>query len=138
MLKYFSIIAMLLLAGCQKDATVTIYDKQVTQTPISCLALRVVPENRVITQTLRSLYHFDPACKQRLEVSYKSGIVCNSPYNAPQKTLSTFPSSYLNMEIRKGFMLQYSYYVDLDHKPDESDVKEGFERIASDLKLISQ
>ncbi len=138
MLKYFSIIAILLLAGCQKDATVTIYDKQVTRTPINCLALRVVPENKEITQTLRSLYRFDPACKQRLEVSYKSGIVCNSPYNAPQKTLSTFPSSYLNMEIRKGFMLQYSYYVDLDHKPDASDVKEGFERIESDLKLISQ
>jgi hypothetical protein len=132
------VIGALLLSGCRDRSIVTVYDKEVTHTPVTCLGLRITPEDKEIRRTLESLYPFEPICKQRLEVTYKSQIVCNSAYNAPQKALSNFPTSYLNMEIRRGFTLQYSYYIDLDHKPDASDIKKGFERIREDLKFDTQ
>jgi len=128
----------LFVAGCQERSIVTVYDKGVTQTPIECLDLHIAPEDKEMRHTLESLYPFDRSCKQRLEVEYKSQIVCNSAYNAPQKTLSNFPTSYLNMEIRQGLTLQYSYYIDLDHKPGASDIKRGFNRIKEDLELRGQ
>jgi hypothetical protein len=42
------------------------------------------------------------------------------------------------MEIRRGLTLQYSYYIDLDHKPGASDIKRGFNRIKEDLELRGQ
>jgi len=127
-----------LLTGCQDKSIVTVYDKNVTQKPVSCLSLRVIPDDMKIREKLETLYAFKEQCKQRLEVSYKSQIVCNSAYNAPQKALSHFPNSYLNMEIRQGFTLQYSYYIDLDHKPDASDIEKGFDRIRKDLMFSDQ
>ena len=130
--------AVLLLTACDDKSIVTVYDKSVVQKPISCLRLQIVPDDEEIRKILEGLYSFQKDCKQRLEVSYKSQIVCNSAYNAPQKALSNFPTSYLNMEIRQGFTLQYSYYVDLDHKPDASDIEKGFERIKRDLQFSGQ
>jgi hypothetical protein len=40
------------------------------------------------------------------------------------------------MEIRRGFSLQYSYYIDLDHKPGAEDIKKGFERMKGDLTFV--
>jgi len=126
------------LTGCDEKAIVTVYDKSVKQIPIGCLSLQIVPEERSFRETLMKRYPFQAGCQQRLSVSYKSGIVCNSAYNAPQKTLSNFPNSYLTMEIRKGLSLQYSYYIDLDHKPTASDIEKGFKQIKEDLKLSIQ
>jgi len=131
-------IMALFLTACNDKSVVTVYDKSVSNTPIKCLSLQVVPEDKAMRKTLLSLYPFSEGCTQRLSVSYKSGIVCNSAYNAPQKALSNFPNSYLNMEIRRGLSLQYSYYIDLDHKPDASDIRKGFEKIKDDLKFESQ
>ena len=137
--KTASLLAVaVLLTGCHDKSIVTIYDKSVTQKPVSCLSLRVIPDDMQIREKLETLYAFREQCKQRLEVTYKSQIVCNSAYNASQKALSQFPDSYLNMEIRQGFTLQYSYYIDLDHKPDVSDIEKGFARIKSDLNFSAQ
>ena len=127
--------AILLLTACDDKAMVNIYNKKIVQTPVTCMKLRVSPNDPAITKTLMGRYHFDDNCDLILEVSYKSGIVCNSSYNAAQKTLGTFPSSYLKMELRRGMTLQYSYYIDLTSKPTESDVNSGFDRLKKDIKL---
>jgi hypothetical protein len=132
----FAILSAILLTACNDKSIVTVYDKTVTKRPIPCLSLRIIPDDPKIRNTLERLYPFKEGCKQRLEVTYKSQIVCNSPYNAPQKTLSNFPTSYLNMEIRRGFSLQYSYYIDLDHKPGAEDIEKGFERMKRDLTFV--
>ena len=127
--------ALLLLTACDDKAMVNIYKKKITQTPISCMKLTVFPEEPIITQTLKKRYTFNDDCDLTLAVSHKSGIKCNSSFNAARKTLSTFPSSYLKMELRKGMTLQYSYYIDLTKKPTESDVNKGFDRLEKDLKI---
>jgi len=133
-----SVILLLLTACNEKKAIERVYDASVKQTPIECLGLQIVPDDKKIRITLLKLYPFSQGCKQKLSVSYKSGIVCNSAYNAAQKTLSNFPNSYLNMEIRKGFTLQYSYYIDLDHKPNATDIEKGFMRMRKVLPFTSQ
>jgi len=131
----FSLATLFLLTACDDKAMVNIYKKQITQTPVTCMKLRVSPEDAAISKTLKDRYHFDEGCDLTLEVSYKSGIVCNSSYNAAQKTLGTFPSSYLKMELRRGMALQYSYYIDLTSKPTEGDINSGFDRLEKDIKL---
>ena len=127
--------ALLFLTACDDKAMVNIYKKEITETPVTCMKLRVSPEDSTITKRLKDRYHFDENCDLTLEVSYKSGIVCNSSYNAAQKTLGTFPSSYLKMELRRGMALQYSYYIDLTSKPTEGDVDSGFDRLEKDIKF---
>ncbi len=136
-MKYISLtlIALLLLTACDDKAMVNIYHKKITKTPVACMKLRVSPEDSTIAKTLMERYRFDNNCDLTLEVSYKSGIVCNSSYNAAQKTLGTFPSSYLKMELRRGMALQYSYYIDLTSKPTEGDVNSGFDRLEKDIKF---
>jgi len=126
---------LLLLTGCDDKAMVTVYKKQITQTPIDCMKLSVFPEEPMITRTLSRRYHFRDDCDLSLEVSYKSGIRCNSSFNAATKATTTFPTSYLKMELRRGMTLQYSYYIDLTAKPTERDVNRGFDRLEKDLKL---
>jgi len=70
-----------------------------------------------------------------LQVEHKNGIICNSSYNAPQKALSNFPNSYLKLELHKGLLLLYSYYIDLDHKPDDSDISEAMDRLKRELGI---
>ena len=132
---YILLTTLLLLTACDDKAMVNIYSKKITQAPVTCMKLRVSPENPTISKTLMERYHFDNNCGLILEVSYKSGIVCNSSYNAAQKTLGTFPSSYLKMELRRGMALQYSYYIDLTSKPTEGDINSGFDRLEKDIKL---
>jgi len=127
--------ALLLLTACDDKAMVTVYKKKITQSPISCMKLTVFPEDTMITQTLQKRYHFTDSCDLTLEVSYKSGITCNSRFNAATKATTGFPSSYLKMELRRGLALQYSYYIDLTKKPNEHDVNSGFDRLEKDLKL---
>jgi len=135
---FWSAIVVLLTACNDDKAMVTCYDSAVKTHPITCLGLQIVPEDQQMREVLLRLYPFGKGCAQRLSVSYKSGIVCNSAYNAPQKALSNFPNSYLNMEIRKGMTLQYSYYIDLDHKPTSDDIERGFSRMQKELNFLSQ
>jgi len=132
---YIFLAALLLLTACDDKAMVTVYKKKITQTPISCMKLTVFPEDPMITQTLQKRYRFTDSCDLTLEVSYKSGITCNSRFNAATKATTGFPSSYLKMELRRGMTLQYSYYIDLKQKPEQGDVDRGFDRLEEDLPI---
>jgi len=122
----------LLLSGCKSDAQVNFYDKSLKENKLKCLSF--IPQNNTpLEQKLKSLYKFDNNCPNRLELSYKSGIVCNSSFNAAQKTTTNFPNSYLKLEVKKGFNLAYSYYIDLTDKPTTSDIKDAFSRLKEDI-----
>jgi len=126
---------LFLLSGCGDNSIVTVYDKSIKDKKIDCLRLSVSPIDKNISSYIKKYYNFSDMCPYSLNISYKSSIVCNSPYNASQKNLSSFPNSYLNMEIRKGMSLEYSYYIDLQHKPTADDVQKGWQRITKDLDV---
>ena len=126
---------LVLLVGCNDNSIVTVYDKSIKEQDINCLRLSSLTMDKNISSYIKKYYNFTDECLYSLNISYKSSIVCNSPYNASQKNLSSFPNSYLNMEIRKGFNLEYSYYIDLQHKPTMDDIKKGWDRIVKDLDI---
>ena len=130
--------SLFILTGCTQKGERTFYDKNITNQTIPCMKLAVTPPNKQMAQTMRQLYRFTQSCPYTLTLSYKSGIVCNSHYNAQTKALGKMPNSYMNLELRRGFKLLYSYYIDLDHKPGEEDIREGFETLRNDLKGLKQ
>ena len=79
------------------------------------------------------MYPFDGMCPYRLEVSYKQHIVCNSSYNAQQKCVHGMPHGYLNLSVRQGLRLMYSYYIDLEDKVSADDLQKGFKRLYRDI-----
>lgn len=97
------------------------------------MRLVVFPPDKVLEQTLSSLYEFTPNCEYRLEVSKKGGIVCNSNQNAAKKALSNFPSTYLRMDVSKENRVVYSYYIDLLDTISNDDVKNAFLRVERDI-----
>ena len=115
---------------------VHVYDKQILSTPVRCMKLVISPPQQQIEQTMRRLYDFDPSCPLQLTVSHKSGITCNSTFNVQSKAVNGFPSSYLNMELRRGFSLLYSYYIDLDENVTSADLDAGFSRMKEDLDIV--
>lgn len=135
MKRHLLLLALLLLSGCGETPITTVYDKSILKQKPSCLKLSVIPEDKQIGSTLQHLYDFNQSCGYRLDVSFKQSIVCNSHYNAQSKALGKMPNSYLKMELRHGLKLQYSYYIDLDHKPDKEDLEEGFEQFREDLGI---
>ncbi len=112
-----------------------IHDKNIMKTPIKCMKLAVVSEDKNILQSMQKLYTFDDKCTLKLEISYKDGIHCNSNQNADRKALSTFPQSYLRMELREGLDLQYSYYIDLSDDIDEDALQRAFKKIQKELNI---
>lgn len=129
---YLFLTALLvLLTGCSDDATVI---KNTADTkPLSCLRLVVFPPDKIISNTLAKLYNFDENCSNELQISQKSGIVCNSNQNADKKALSNFPSGYIRMDVMQNHKTIYSYYKDLTSKVSPNDVKCAFHRLQSDL-----
>lgn len=128
----FLLLLTLFISGCGKKAQVNFYDKSLKENKLKCLSF--MPQNSTkLEQKLKTLYKFNNNCPNRLELSYKSGIVCNSSYNAPQKATTNFPNAYLKLEVKNGFKLQYSYYIDLTSKPTTSDIEEAFSRLKSDI-----
>jgi len=121
--------------GCEDKAMVNIYDKDAVSNGIGCLKYNPLIQDKLISQTLKRLYTFSDECKYRLEVSKKSDIVCNSNQNSDKKALSNFPSSYLKMDVTKNNKTIYSYYIDLNDRVNENDVKNGFKRVLKDLSL---
>lgn len=132
------IFLILLLTGCEDKPIVTVYDQSILQTPIACMRLNVLPDDTAITKTMHSLYPFDKDCPLYLSITYKNNIVCNSTHNVQSKSINGFPTSYLNMEIRKGFSLQYSYYIDLTEDVNSEDLKKGFKRMSKDLNFVQR
>jgi hypothetical protein len=125
-------LVTLIIAGCGSDAQVNYYDKSLKKSKLKCLSFN--PQNNTnLEKYLSGIYKFNSSCKSRLELSYRSKIVCNSSYNAPQKATSSFPNAYIKLEVLKGFNLQYSYYLDLTSKPTTKDIKKAFSRLQSDI-----
>ncbi|NPA28165.1 MAG: hypothetical protein GXN91_03855 [Epsilonproteobacteria bacterium] len=118
----------LFFIGCDKKEPIVTYDKNAS---ISCLSF--FPKEKELEKELLSLYNFDKGCKYRLNLEYKSDIVCNSGYNAATKTFSNFPSAFIKLEVKDGFRVIYSYYKDLNSKPTKSDLKEAFSRLQKDI-----
>lgn len=131
-------ICLFFLSACGDKAIVNVYDKTILKNPLPCLKLTVFPKNEMIRKTMESLYTFDETCPYRLDISHKRGITCNSTQNVQTKCIEGFPTSYLNMEVRKGLSLKYSYYIDLMSDVTKEDVKEGFERLSKDLEVGSK
>jgi hypothetical protein len=135
-LPFYGTLLLFFLTACGDDnAMVTVYDKAILDTPISCMKLHIFPKNKMIEETIQHLYRFDPSCPLKLDISYKNGITCNSTFNVQTKSINGFPSSYLNMELREGFSLKYSYYIDLKGEVKPKDLEKGFDRIRKDLRL---
>ncbi|EHP28615.1 hypothetical protein SMGD1_0088 [Sulfurimonas gotlandica GD1] len=97
------------------------------------MRLVVFPPDEKIEKTLNELYSFDKQCSIKMDVSHKSGIVCNSNQNSQKKALSNFPTSYLKIQISKDGKLFYSYYIDLKDSVTQDDSITAFERIQKDL-----
>ena len=128
-------MTLFLLTACEDKSIVNMYDKTILQSKIECLKLTVVPKNELIIQTMESLYTFDKHCPYALDISYKNSIQCNSTQNVQSKCINGFPSSYLNMKLRKGLSVKYSYYIDLREDVAKVDLEEGFDRLKKDLMI---
>jgi len=120
------------LSGCGNDAVVIASKKDLQN--VQCMSLVVFPPDELLIKTAKSLYRFDDNCSYKLSLSKKSGITCNSSYNADRKNLSSFPSAYIRMELSKGDRVIFSYYKDLTGDVDEDDVEDAFEALKEKLK----
>jgi len=129
----FSLLfALVLLNSCSNNAQRTFYDKTLKTNKLTCLSF-AKKDNSNLEKELEKLYKFDKNCPYTLQISYSSDIVCHSTYNVPQKVNSSFPSAFLTLEVRKGFNIEYSYYIDLTSNPTTSDLKDAFETLKSDI-----
>jgi len=127
------LLLVALFSGCSdNDATITKSEKDLHN--IKCMRLVIFPPNKFLETTMKELYNFDANCSYRLEVSQKSGIVCNSNQNAAQKALSNFPSGFIRLDLYKKRKVIYSYYKDLTHKTKKEDVKKAFESLEQDIQ----
>lgn len=128
------ILLILLFAGCTDKSVSKLYDKSYKNKTIPCLKLSIFPKNKLMEKTLKKLYPFKEKCQYLFVVTYKANIVCNSNQNAPRKTLSNFPNSFLRLEINKNMNdLIYSYYTDLNEHVRKDDLIKGFKNIDKNL-----
>ena len=128
------LFSILLLGGCGQEPVVKIYP-EAKHADIRCLGLDIYPMDENMREYLSSLYRFDTACKTVLLVRHKEDICCNSSHNAFRRGVSGLPENYLRIEVREGLTPLYSYYIDLDRKADDGDLKRAFYRLKSDLGL---
>jgi len=133
MLKIISLMGIFMMTGCGKKSEALIKQDVNLSTPIACISLNEFAIEKNFIETLHTLYAFDKHCDLKLTVKYKKDIVCNSPYNPNSKNTSQFPKSFLNLELRKGLNVVYSYYIDLYNNVDEEDVTDAFKRVMKDL-----
>lgn len=133
MKKIVYLSVLLLIAGCEErqKATVTINPK--LSLPIECMKLNILGKDEELLGTLNELYLFDNKCDLTLTVSYKKDIVCTSPASINTRASGKFPRSFLDMKLRRGMEVEYSYYIDLFSNVDSDDVKYGFDRLKMDL-----
>jgi len=130
-LKSIALIACsLFITACEdKNVYVSFYDKNIKKVP--CLSLD--DSLKPFQKTLAKEYKFQKSCPFRLVLASATNIVCKSPFNASTKTTTNFPSSYVELDIKKGIDLIYSYYKDLTHKTTKDDIEDGFKRLKRDI-----
>lgn len=136
MIKGLVIILTLLLIGCSKKSEPIVKKDVNLTTPVQCMALNELGIEKNFIKKLHSLYAFDEHCDLKLTLKYKKNIVCNSPYNPNRKNVSQFPKSFLNLELRRGFKIEYSYYIDLYNNVDEGDIEDAMLRLKKDLEVL--
>jgi len=126
MMRFILVLSIFFLVACEKKSDpTTIIDSHLT-TPIQCMALNTIGIEKPFVNKLQVLYTFDNRCDLKLTMKYKKDIVCNSPYNPNMKNVAQFPKSFLHLELRKGFKVLYSYYIDLYSNVDEEDIESAF------------
>ena len=130
---YSLLILSVLLAGCNNNSAITrFYDKTLKKEKLACISY--TPEsNNTLNLELTKLYSFNKNCPNKLTLTYKSNIVCNSPYNKDKKLSGDFPTAYITLEVRSNFKLRYSYYKDLTSSAKISDLKDAFDRLKEDI-----
>ncbi len=122
-----------LFISCQKRAKAVIIKSSKLEIPISCMALSEVGVEKDFLNKLREMYDFNQSCSNRLYISYKRDITCNSSYNAVIKNTHGFPKSYLKFELKRSLNNLYSYYIDLYNNVDIDDIENEFKIIKQDL-----
>ena len=127
------LMTLLLLIACEEIRKPIISIDSNVQLPLTCLKLNPLESEKKFEDTLKKLYTFKANCPHQLTLSYKKDIVCNSGDNASGQSLGKFPKSFLKLEIRKGFTVEYSYYIDLLNNVDSDDVAEGFAMLKKDI-----
>lgn len=125
----FLLLLSLFFLGCNEKPRVLIKPELVI--PIECITLDTLGVEQEFIETLNKLYTFNKDCSLVLKISYKKDIVCNSGYNA--QNMSKKPKSYLQLQLREGLEVKYSYYLDLYSNVDSTDVTDAFERLEEDL-----
>ncbi|MCF6245649.1 MAG: hypothetical protein L3J43_11525 [Sulfurovum sp.] len=128
-------LLVFLIIGCGKKSEPIIKTDMNMTTPIKCITLNTLSMEKPFVAKLQSLYLFDTRCDVKLYVTYKKDIVCNSPYNAGIKNTSSFPKSFLKLELKKGFKVIYSYYIDLYSNVDIDDIVDAFLSMKKELML---
>lgn len=136
-LKFLLLISGFLFIGCNDNSISRIYDQHILYNDIKCMKLVVFPPNKNIENSLNHLYRFDKNCELDFIVSYKDGITCNATQNIDKKAYG-MPNSYLRYEIKKNNKLYYSYYIDLDSKISDEDIKDGFDKMQNELNFVEK
>ena len=131
------ILAAIILAsrGSGPEGYTKFYDKNLTKHPPTCLALSPIYHDKKTRLILKNIYPFRADCPYRVTLSTKTNIHCNSNQNSERKALSSFPTSFIRIEIRQGMRLVYSYYVDLPNRPDTSEIISAFNKVSKDIRL---
>jgi len=132
------LIVLLLFTACEEKRKPVISVDTNLQLPLSCLKLSPLEGEESFELTLKKRYTFKANCPHQLTLSYKKDIVCNSGYNASGQSLGKFPKSFLKLEVRKGFTIEYSYYIDLLDNVESDDVEEGFSRLKQDILSVGE
>jgi hypothetical protein len=133
-IKTFLFLTILLfIIGCEERLKEKVTINPKLPLPIECMKLDVLGEDEELLDTLKELYPFDKKCDLILTVSYKKDIISTSPGSLNARASGKFPRSFLDMKLRRGMELEYSYYIDLLSNVDSSDVEEGFTRLKRDL-----
>jgi len=130
------ILIALLLMGCSKKSEPIVKKDADLTTPVQCMALNELGIEKNFIKKLHSLYAFGECCNLKLTLKYKKDIVCNSPYDPNRKNVSQFPKSFLNLELRRGFKTEYSYYIDLYSNVNEEDIEDAMLRLKKDLEVF--
>ena len=123
-------ICLLLAAGCGERGKVTLYDKEIKHIEPKCVRLTIWPSDPKLRKIVEHLVRIeDLDCPYGLEISTKTSIHCNSAFNAPLKSTSNFPDSFLRIDLRKGMRVLADYYIDLTEPPDENDIENAIEQM---------
>ena len=124
------IACSLVITACEdKNVYVSFYDKSIKKIPCLSLDNSLKP----FEGSLQKEYNFKENCPYKLVLASATNIVCKSPFNASTKTTTNFPSSYIELDIKKGIDLIYSYYKDLTHETTKDDIQDGFKRLKRDI-----